>query len=116
MGSRLQDYRERGTRDNPLRPQDHPVLEAFSELYPKAYEDGAVPAKVKELVALAVSIVRDCEDCITYHVLRLDEHEATREEILEILALVLVVGGSTTIPTLRRTAELLTEMEEKGNP
>jgi len=111
---RLQDYRERGRRESHLRPEDHPVLQAFSELYPLAYQEGALPTKVKELVALAISIVRDCEDCIIYHALQLAEQGATREEILDVLALVLVVGGSTTIPTLRRTADLMHEIEEEA--
>jgi AhpD family alkylhydroperoxidase len=111
---RLDDYRARGRGESHLRPDKHPVLQAFSELYPMAYQEGALPTKVKELVALAISIVRDCEDCITYHALQLAGLGGTREEILDVLALILVVGGSTTIPTLRRTADILAGIHEEA--
>ncbi len=112
MGERLESFRRLSGQPNRFRESGNPVFERFSELYPLAYEEGALSTKTKELLALAISIVRDCEDCITYHLIRLRELESTREELYEFFALTLVVGGSTVIPTLRRSAAFVEELEE----
>ena len=112
MGERLESFRRLSGQPNRFRENGNPVFERFSELYPLAYEEGALSTKTKELLALAISIVRDCEDCITYHLIRLRELESTREELYEFFALTLVVGGSTVIPTLRRSAAFVEELEE----
>jgi hypothetical protein len=43
---------------------------------------------------------------------RLGEEGVTRGELFELFALTLVVGGSTTIPTLRRSAAFVDELAE----
>ncbi len=112
MGERLRSYRAAVERGSPLRDAGSSVFDRFSELYHLAYEEGALSTKTLELVALAISVVRDCEDCITYHMIRLHELEASREEIFQLFALTLVVGGSTVIPTLRKSASFLDELDE----
>jgi len=104
MGERLEAFRRLSGQPNRFQDSGHPVFQRFSDLYALAYEEGALTTKTKELLALAISIVRECEDCITYHLIRLRELEASREELYELFALTLVVGGSTVIPTLRRSA------------
>ena len=113
MGERLTAYKAAMERGSPLRETGLSVFDRFSELYPLAYEEGALSTKTLELVALAISVVRDCEDCITYHMIQLHELGASREEIFQLFALTLVVGGSTVIPTLRKSAFFLEELEEE---
>jgi len=112
MGERVEAFRRLGGQPNRFKESGNLVFERFAELYPVAYEEGTLSTKTKELLALAISIVRDCEDCITYHLIRLRELEATRDELYELFALTLVVGGSTVIPTLRRSAAFAEELEE----
>lgn len=109
MGERLEAFRRLGGQPNRFQESGSPVFERFSELYPLAYEEGALTTNTKELLALGISVGRDCEDCITYHLIRLRELEATREELYELFALTLVVGGSTAIPTLRHSAAFVEE-------
>ena len=66
---------------------------------------------MKELVALSLSIERDCDDYVTYHMVRLKELGTGRAEIGELLVLTLIVGGSTMIPWLVRTAAFQEELE-----
>jgi AhpD family alkylhydroperoxidase len=68
----------------------------------QAYEDGALPAKTKELMGLAASLVLRCDDCVAYHVDRCIELGATDEELVEAFNVALVVGGTIVIPHLRR--------------
>ena len=74
----------------------------FFNVDANVYRDGALPAKVKELLGLTSSLVLRCDDCVTYHLGRCREEGVTDEEIEEALAVGLVVGGSVTIPHLRR--------------
>jgi alkylhydroperoxidase/carboxymuconolactone decarboxylase family protein YurZ len=48
---------------------------------------------------------------VTYHVIRCHEEGVTREELLEVFAIGLVVGGSIVIPHLRRAVARLEEIE-----
>jgi AhpD family alkylhydroperoxidase len=68
----------------------------------ETYKDGALPAKTKEMLGLVASLVLRCDDCIRYHLLRCREAEVSDEELAEVLNVGLVVGGSITIPHLRR--------------
>ncbi len=73
----------------------------FFALDNKAYIDGALPAKTKELMGLTASMVMRCNDCIFYHIDRSIQEGATREELYETFNVALVVGGSIVIPHLR---------------
>ena len=42
-------------------------MSGFARLHKKTMEDGELSRKVKELMALAISIVAGCEGCIAYH-------------------------------------------------
>ena len=73
-------------------------------------DEGAIPAKYKELMGLVVSAGLRCDDCINYHVIQSYRLGATRPEEEEALNVALVVGGSIVIPHLRRAYELLAEL------
>ena len=67
-----------------------------------AYQDGALSAKNKELLGLATSTVLRCDDCITFHLLNSFEAKVTDEELVEMFTIAMLVGGSITIPHIRR--------------
>jgi AhpD family alkylhydroperoxidase len=90
-------------------------INRFFTLDGKAYEDGALDARTKELAGLAASMVLRCDDCIAYHLIRCKELGATNEQLFEILNVGLIVGGSIVIPHLRRAVELLDEIDQSGS-
>ena len=67
--------------------------------------------KVKELLGLVASGVLRCDDCITYHIEQCHEAGVTKEEFLEAFNIVMVVGGSITIPHIRRANAVLEELD-----
>lgn len=87
----------------------------FFALDNKAYIDGALPAKMKELMGLVASMVLRCNDCIFYHIDRSIQEGANRQELYEAFNIALIVGGSIVIPHLRFGMEKLDELlpEEK---
>jgi AhpD family alkylhydroperoxidase len=85
------------------------VTKRFFGLDTKAYDEGALPAKTKELLGLSASMVLRCDDCIAYHIDRCVELGARDEELFEVFDIALIVGGSIVIPHLRRAVEFLDE-------
>ena len=79
----------------------------FFALDNKAYIDGALNAKTKELMGLSASMVLRCNDCIFYHIDRSIQEGATRAEIMETFNVALIVGGSIVIPHLRYAFEIM---------
>jgi AhpD family alkylhydroperoxidase len=97
----------RAEMNEKLLGSGHLGLKRFFALDTQAYEDGALDKKTKELMGLVGSIVLRCDDCITYHIKQCAECGVTRDQFMDAFNVALVVGGSITIPHLRRAAERL---------
>jgi AhpD family alkylhydroperoxidase len=94
-------------------------IKRFFALDTHAYEKGALDTKTKEMLGLVASMVLRCNDCIAYHVIRCVQEDVTDDEFFEALNVALVVGGSITIPHIRRAVEILDQcrdMEKKHKP
>lgn len=96
----------------------------FFALDTKAYHEGAIPSKYKELMGLTASMVLRCNDCIFYHLDQSIKLGAKKEELYEsmnialiachFIAILWLVGGSIVIPHLRYAFSVLDElMKEK---
>jgi AhpD family alkylhydroperoxidase len=84
-------------------------LKKYGELAPQAWQafvafdkaalaDGAIPAKTKELIALAVAMTTQCPYCIEIHNKRAKEAGCTEAEIAEsvLVAAALRAGAAVT--------------------
>ena len=67
----------------------------FAELHQAAVADGVLPAKVKELMALAIAVVKHCDGCIAYHAKAAARLGATAAEVAEALGVALLMDGGT---------------------
>jgi len=86
-------------------------MKRFLNLDTNVYEDGALPAKQKEMLGLVASLVLRCDDCIDYHLVQCQKAGVTEAELVEALDIGLVVGGSITIPHIRRALKSWAELE-----
>ena len=68
----------------------------------------------KELLGLVASTVLRCDDCISYHLIECKESGFSDEQVMEAMTVALVVGGSITIPHIRRAADFLDELSEES--
>jgi AhpD family alkylhydroperoxidase len=68
-------------------------MTGFARLHKKSIEEGALSSKVKEMMALAISIAIGCEGCIAYHVHDAVAAGATRQELLETIGVAILMGG-----------------------
>lgn len=68
-------------------------MSGFARLHRKVTAEGALCSSVKEMMALAISIVVGCEGCIAYHVHDAVEAGASRDELLETIGVAVLMGG-----------------------
>jgi len=74
--------RELAERRHALAPEIDDAFRAFSQ---KAFADGALPSKTKELIAVAVAHVTQCPYCIRGHTKLALRKGATEQEIMEAI-------------------------------
>jgi AhpD family alkylhydroperoxidase len=81
-----------------LRRAAPEVWRGFAAMHEAAVADGVIPARIKELVALAIAVVKECDGCIAYHARAAVKAGATPEELAEVLGVTMLMdGGSATI-------------------
>ena len=76
------------------------VSEAFGKLFQASFVEGALPLKIKELIAMCMSLAVNCPECSKGHAEEALKTGATEDEVAEALAVALIfVGG----PIFRRS-------------
>ncbi|GLS16161.1 carboxymuconolactone decarboxylase family protein [Hydrogenophaga electricum] len=85
------------------------AMAGFGALAKAAMADGAISARHKELMALAIGITQRCSGCIGFHVKALHRLGCTRAEFEEMLAVCVYMGGG---PALMYAAEALAAWEK----
>lgn len=84
------------TRD--LRSAIPETWKGFSELHKSAMADGALSTRTKELIALVVGVIQQCEGCVAYHARAAAAAGATEAEVAEALGVALLMnGGPATV-------------------
>ncbi len=76
-----------------LRKSVPDVMAAFAGLGAATYTDGVLDKKTKELICIAVAMAKECDDCVTWHANTAVKLGITREEIAEMAAVVMHMGG-----------------------
>ena len=77
----------------PLRKGVPQVMKSFGDMGKAAIADGALDAKTKELIALAVGVAARCDGCIAFHTKALVKLGATEAEVHETLGVAIYMGG-----------------------
>lgn len=84
------------------------TVSAWRRFTASAHADGAVSRKQKELTAIAISLVKGCERCISYHVRSAITAGASDEEIMEIVFVAVIMDGG---PSLAHAGAVLAAIE-----
>lgn len=87
-----------------IRKLQPDAMKGFSELAKNASKDGTLDKKTKELIALAIGVSTRCDGCIGFHAKALVDLGATKEEVGEMLAMCVYMGGG---PSLMYVADAL---------
>jgi alkylhydroperoxidase/carboxymuconolactone decarboxylase family protein YurZ len=97
-----------------LTEKDVDFMEAYNNLYNRGLTDGkALPAKVREFIAIGILAYRGLEDAVFNHCKRALRFGATKQELLEAVETAMIPGGTPTLALgLRALARI--EEEEKN--
>lgn len=96
-------YDVEGAKRMDLLKQAKPDLyQAFRDFNGKAFAEGVLPAKTKELIALACAHITQCPYCIDGHTQRARKLESSDEEIAEAIfvAIAIRAGGALAHSTV----------------
>jgi AhpD family alkylhydroperoxidase len=89
------------------------VYSAFLEMEKAAYGGGALPKKQKELIAVGISVVKDCESCMQWHIEQAATAGASFEEILEAVEVGIEMGGGPATVSARFALEVMDRLNLK---
>jgi AhpD family alkylhydroperoxidase len=76
-----------------LRQGAPDAMKAFGALSTAATAAHAIDTKTKELMALAIGIAVHCDGCVAFHTKMAHQHGASRDEVMETVALAIYMGG-----------------------
>lgn len=93
--------------------QDIPdVMKGFAELHAAAMKEGALTARTKELISLAIAISKQCDGCIAAHARGAARTGASEAEVAEAIGVAIVMNGGPATVYGPRALEAFREFAE----
>ena len=80
-----------------LRAGAPDVMKGFSALAQAALKSGALDARTKELIALAIAVATRCDGCIAFHAEAAMKQGASREQVLETMGMAVYMGAGPSV-------------------
>ena len=77
------------------------VYRKFSEMEQCTYKDGKLSRLQKELIAIGISVVINCESCMEWHIRQAMDSGATEAEIIEAIEVGIEMGGGPATVSAR---------------
>ena len=99
--------RKRKQAHQKLLSLDSKVYRAFLDMEAAAYADGALAKKCKELIAVGISVVMDCESCMQWHIEQAAKAGANQQEVLEAVEVGIEMGGGRATVSARFALEVM---------
>ncbi len=85
----------------------------FLEMEKAAYADGALPKKAKELIAMGISVVIDCESCMQWHIEQASKSGASMQEVFEAVEVGMEMGYGAPTVSARFALEVMDDVYQK---
>lgn len=83
------------------------VYRSFMDMEQKTYRDGNLEKKYKELIAIGISIIINCESCLEWHIKQALDSGATREQVIESVEVGIEMGGGPATVSSRFAMKVL---------
>lgn len=93
-----------------LRQHIPGVFDAYAAFGKAVFIDGALDAKTKELIALAISVSKQCDGCMASHGRGAARQGATAEEVAEALGVAIMMNGGPGVVQAPRAYEAFLEL------
>ncbi|MFQ3595603.1 MAG: carboxymuconolactone decarboxylase family protein [Sphingomonadaceae bacterium] len=100
------------TRD--LRNLQPDVMRAFADMAKAASGPAALDSKVKELIALGISVAVRCDPCIAYHTRAAVRAGASEAEIAETLGMAVYMGAGPSVMYAAKALEAARSWSGEG--
>ena len=85
---------------------------AFGALGKAVKEGGTLDFKTKEFVALGIAVVKQCDACIALHVETLIKSGASRDEVSDVLAMSIQMGGGPAMMYAAKALECFDQLAQ----
>jgi AhpD family alkylhydroperoxidase len=69
------------------------VFQSFVNMEHNTYKDGELSKKQKELIAIGISVVINCESCMEWHIKQALEDGVSEAEIIEAIEVAIEMSG-----------------------
>jgi AhpD family alkylhydroperoxidase len=83
------------------------VYKSFVEMEQNTYKDGHLSKKQKELIAIGISVVIDCESCMEWHIKQALDDGASQNEIIESIEVGIEMSGGPGTASARFAMNVL---------
>ncbi len=110
MEKQIEYYTETGAYRDRFDEALPKLMPAYSTFRKEVYRDGALSAKTKRLIALAAGLQAGCTRCVQGQTRDAVAAGATKDEILEAVAVAVVMGGTAVSAETWRVVKVLEEL------
>jgi AhpD family alkylhydroperoxidase len=93
---------------------NHEIVKGYRALSDAGNQSNLLGPKVRELIALAVAVTRQCDGCIIVHTDAAIKQGATREEIIETLGVAIAVNAGAALIYSTRVMDAFANKAEAG--
>jgi len=83
------------------------VYQSFVDMEQNTYKDGKLTKLQKELIAIGISVVINCESCMEWHIKQALDDGATDEQILESIEVGIEMAGGPATASARFAMNVL---------
>jgi len=91
-----------------------PVYRTFTQMEKAAFAEGELSKGQKELIAIGISIVINCESCLEWHIKQALDAGVAREQIIEAIGVGIEMGGGPATVSSRFAMKVLSYYTSPG--
>jgi AhpD family alkylhydroperoxidase len=110
MEKQIDYYTETGVYRDRFDAALPKLMPSYSTFRCEVYRDGALSAKTKRLIALAAGLQAGCTRCVQGQTRDAVAAGATKDEVLEAVAVAVVMGGTAVSAETWRVVKVLEEL------
>lgn len=113
MSEKLKELtRKRKLAHSELINRKSKTYEAFLKMEEATYTEGALSKKSKELIAVGISVVINCESCMQWHIEQAAQSGASPEELIEAIGVGIEMGGGPATVSARFALDVLNSLSK----
>ena len=110
MGQTKEWLMEQNDNLQKLKASSPEAMKGFFDFMEAVEKDGALDARTKELIALALAVKGQCHWCIAFHVKNCLEHGATREQMIEAVMVAVLMGGGPALMYIKDVQDAIDQL------